>query len=331
VRRIAGRLGLADRDGAGLLQIPAGANGRGLREAGAVPDAGPGYEALEMPGRGAAEIAAAAADGEITALYLLGTDPVRDQPNRVLWERALHSAALVVAHASILTEGLREHATVVFPAESYAEKEGTVTHPDGRIQRLRIAIAHPGEVRAGWWVVTEIARRCGLELQVERGVEAFEQLAGSVPGYRGLTLEGIGGRGVRWPERPEAHVMALSTNPPAEEPPAPGRVADGERPSSLGRLALGTYRPLWASPEVEVSPALKFLAPDQAVELSPEDSRRLGIADGEHVLVTQNGTRLNARAVIRSAVPAGTAFLAEGLAADSANVLTEPLIEVIKP
>ncbi|HWD75383.1 MAG TPA: NADH-quinone oxidoreductase subunit NuoG [Solirubrobacteraceae bacterium] len=335
LRRIAGRLGLADREGAGLLQLPAGTNGRGLREAGAVPDAGPGYEALDMPGRSAAEMAGAAAAGEVTALYLLQTDPVRDQPNRALWERALHSAALVVAHASVLTEGLREHATVVFPAESYAEKEGTVTHPDGRIQRLRIAIAHPGEVRAGWWVLTEIARRCGLELQVERGVEAFEQLAGSVPGYRGLTLEEIGGRGVRWPERPEAHVMALSTNPPAEEPPGPARVpvpaTHGERPSSLGKLALGTYRPLWASPEVEVSPALKFLVPDQAVELSPEDSQRLGITDGEHVLVAQNGTRLNARAVVRSTVPVGSAFLAEGLPRDSANVLTEPLIEVIKP
>ena len=182
LRRIAGRLGMADTDGAGLLEIPAGSNGRGLREAGAVPDAGPGYEALETPGRGAAEIGAATAAGELTALYLFGTDPVRDLPNRGLWEQALHSAALVVAHASVLTEGLREHATVIFPAESYAEKEGTVTHPDGRLQRLRIAIAHPDEVRAGWSVIAEVSRRCGLDLQIETGIQAFEQLAGSVPG-----------------------------------------------------------------------------------------------------------------------------------------------------
>jgi NADH-quinone oxidoreductase subunit G len=331
LRRVAGRLGLADREGAGLLELPAGANGRGLREAGVVPDASPGYEALEVPGRGAAEMAEAAAAGELTALYLVQTDPVRDLPNRGVWERALHSAALVVAHASVLTEGLREHATVIFPAESYAEKEGTVTHPDGRLQRLRIAIAHPGEVRAGWSVIAEVARRCGRDLQVETGIQAFEQLAGSVPVYRGLTLEQIGARGLRWQERPEAHVMALSTNPPAEEPPAPARVNAATQPSSLGQLALGTYRPLWAAPEVEVSPALRFLIPHQSVELSIEDSERLGIGDGERVIVAQNGTRLNARAVIRSTVPAGRAFLAEGLATDSANALTEPLIEVIKP
>ncbi len=183
--RIAGRLGLADHAGAGLLMIPAGANGRGLREAGAVPDAGPGYAGLEFPGRSSAEIGAAAAEGEITALYLMQTDPVRDQPNRALWERALHSAAVVVAHASVLTEGLREHATVIFPAESHAEKEGTVVHPDGRLQRLRIAIAHPGEVRPGWSVLTELARRCGLDLNVTRSADVFEQLAAAVPCMRG--------------------------------------------------------------------------------------------------------------------------------------------------
>ncbi|HET8978134.1 MAG TPA: NADH-quinone oxidoreductase subunit NuoG, partial [Solirubrobacteraceae bacterium] len=233
LRRIAGRLGLADRPGSGIMQIPAAANGRGLREAGAVPDAGPGYAPLQQPGRGAAEIAQAAADGEITALYLLQTDPLRDRPNRALWERALGSAALVVAHASVLTDGLREHATVIFPAESYAEKVGTVTHPDSRLQRLRIAIAHPGDVQAGWAVIAELARRCGLELQVEAAIDAFDQLVAAVPAYEGLTLEEIGGQGVRWSERPEAQVLALATNPPAEEPPAPAAVDNGTQPSSL--------------------------------------------------------------------------------------------------
>ncbi|MBV9046750.1 MAG: NADH-quinone oxidoreductase subunit NuoG, partial [Solirubrobacterales bacterium] len=126
---IAARLGLAERPGAGLLEIPAAANGRGLREAGVLPNAGPGYKALQAAGRSAPEIAAAAAAGEITALYLFQTDPLRDQPDRALWERALDRASLVVAHASVLTDGLREHANVIFPADSYAEKEGTVVHP----------------------------------------------------------------------------------------------------------------------------------------------------------------------------------------------------------
>ncbi len=95
------------------------------------------------------------------------------------------SATVVVAHASVLTEGLNEHATVIFPAESHAEKDGTVMHPDGRVQRLRIAIAHPGEVRAGWSVLAELARRCGAaELGVETAKQAFAQLVAAVPHLR---------------------------------------------------------------------------------------------------------------------------------------------------
>ena len=65
----------------------------------------------------------------------------------------------MIAHAAFLTEGIREHADVVFPAEAYAEKEGTIVHPDGRLQRLRPAIARPGEVRAEWQVLAELALR----------------------------------------------------------------------------------------------------------------------------------------------------------------------------
>ena len=113
----------------------------------------------------------------------------------------MHRAGLVVAHASVLTEGIHEHANVVFPAESHAEKEGTVVHPDGRLQRLRTAIAHPGEVRAGWSVIADIAKRAGLDLQVLTSPMAFAQLVAAVPFYEGITLDEIGGHGVRWPER----------------------------------------------------------------------------------------------------------------------------------
>ena len=67
-----------------------------------------------------------------------------------------------MAPASVVTEGLGEHADVVFPSEAYAEKEGTVTHPDGRVQRLRIAIGRTGGVRAEWRVLAELAERLGL-------------------------------------------------------------------------------------------------------------------------------------------------------------------------
>jgi NADH-quinone oxidoreductase subunit G len=332
---LADTLGLAQRDGAGLLEIPAFANGRGLREVGALPFAGPGYgePAATGAGRGAAEMAQAAVDGDLTALYLFETDPLRDQPDGELWNRALARASLVVAQASVLTEGLREHANVIFPADSYAEKEGTVVHPDGRLQRLRTAIGHPGDVRPGWWAIAEVAKRCGLDLGVLTSPMAFAQVVDAVPFYAGLTLEEIGGRGVRWPEREEASAMPaggdLGEKAP-RGPEIPQSSAADVLAAQNGHLRLGTYRPIWATPEVEISPALHYTIAHQQAELSPEDGRRLGIATGEEVVVSQNGTSLKARAVIRSGVPEGTIFLATGIAAQSANTLTGAEVEVRK-
>ena len=130
---LADALGLATHSGAGLIGIPDAANGRGLREAGVLPNAGPGLREPALDGgHDTPAIAAALTSGELTALYLLQVDPLRDLPDRGAWAEALEHASTVIAHAGFLTDGIREHATVVFPAEAAAEKEGTVTHPDGR-------------------------------------------------------------------------------------------------------------------------------------------------------------------------------------------------------
>ena len=127
-----------------------------------------------------------------------GDLPDRDAGDTELWGRALERTSTVVACATFLTDGLREHANVVFPAQAYAEKEGTIVHPDGRVQRLRPAVAHPGSTRAQWQVIAELSARIGLDLEVLSGPMASQQLFDAVPYYAGLTLEEIGGKGVRW-------------------------------------------------------------------------------------------------------------------------------------
>jgi NADH-quinone oxidoreductase subunit G len=235
----------------------------------------------------------------------------------------MHHAGIVIAHAHVLSEGLREHATVVFPAESSAEKEGTVVHPDGRLQRLRAAIGHPGDVRATWSVIAELAKHCGHDLSVLTSAMAFKQLMNAVPFYEGITLEQIGGHGVRWPAREQA-----STFP--QPPEGVLTAAADATPLRDGQLRLGRYRPIWASSEVEISPALKFLAASQQLELAPEDASRLGVAYGDEVFVGSNGTRIRATVAVRTGVPAGTAFLADGLAEQSANEITGSTIEVTR-
>ena len=128
------------------------------------PNAGPGLADPPLEGgHDTPAIAGALQRGELVALYLLAVDPLRDLPERAAWEHALERATTVIAHTAFLTDGVREHATVVFPAEAAAEKEGTVTHPDGRLQRLRPAIARQGAVRSEWSILAELAARLGAD------------------------------------------------------------------------------------------------------------------------------------------------------------------------
>jgi NADH-quinone oxidoreductase subunit G len=312
---LARHLNLLGRPGAGLLCVPNGANGRGLVEAGVLPNAGPGLAALGHDGRNAAAIAAAAGSGELSALYLLHCDPVVDLPGRATWEAALERATTVVAHAQFLTDGLREHATVIFPAESYAEKEGTITHPDGRLQRLRPAIGHPGSTRSEWSVIADVSRRLGLDLGVLTGPMATAQLVAEVPFYAGLTLDEIGGTGVRWPARDAAGAF------PAAEPATPALEMVPDPAAVNGRLRLGTFRSIWNAPEVKVSPALKFLHPKLRVEMAPADAQRLELFQGDQVVVGSDGQTVDATVIVRDATPEGSVFL-------ETNALDGPLVEV---
>jgi len=324
---VAGRLNVTGaREGAGLLCVPSGTNGRGLAEVGVLPDAGPGLSDAPLEGRSTAQIAGGAAAGELSALYLLHTDPLRDLPHGALWRSALDTATTVVAHADFLTEGIREFATVVFPSESYAEKEGTVTHPDGRLQRLRRSIAHQGETQAEWALLVELARRIGLDLDVPTGPVATGLVAAAVPFYAGITPDEIGGRGVRWQERDAASGFAFEVDlgPFELEPPPPSPAG------SDGRFLLGTFRSVWAASEVEASPALRFLHPRQRAELAPADAQRLGLLEGDRVVIGSNGTTVRATVALRAAMPPGSVFLQDAIPEDSASALEGPLVEVRK-
>ncbi|MGA2008332.1 MAG: NADH-quinone oxidoreductase subunit NuoG [Solirubrobacteraceae bacterium] len=319
---LAGALSLGAHEGAGLISIPDAANGRGLREAGVLPNAAPGLGDPTLPGgRDTPAIAEGLLSDDLVALYLLSVDPLRDLPDRAGWERALEHATTVIAHAAFLSDGMREHATVIFPAEAAAEKEGTVTHPDGRVQRLRPAIARQGAVRAEWSILAELAVRLGAQTEVTSGAAASTQLFEAVPFYGGLSLEELGGVGVRWPEREQAQALpagAGKQSPTRSRTPAR---ASAKKPPR-GRLTAGSYRSIWAAPEVAASPALAFLHPRQRVEISPADARRLGLTDGVEMAVSdESGAQIHARVAVRDGVAPGSAFLQRALPTNSAESL----------
>ncbi len=151
---------------------------------------------------------------------------------------------------------------------------------------------------------------------------ASQVLFDAIGFYDGLTLDAIGGRGVRWPA-----TAAAAAWPEADHGPF-GLESPPHAPTPNGALRLGTFRSIWAAPEVELSPALKFLRQRQRAELSPADAARLGVAHGDRVTVGSNGTRVHAVATLRAAVPEGTVFLETGIPEDSASSLDDPLVEV---
>jgi NADH-quinone oxidoreductase subunit G len=278
---VAETLGVAGREESGMIAIPAGTNGRGLREVGCSPPLAPGLaDAAEVGDPGSAG----------GALLLVDTE---------LPEAVLEGAAVVVAFAGFGTEALEAQADVVFPAEIYAEKEGTVTHPDGRLQRVRQALGHAGEVRAGWQVLAELCERTGAGLGVLSSSQVTALIAETMPIYAGLTLDAIGGLGVRWQER---NAAALASEQVSSEPLA-------DPPGAGGGLRVARVPSLWTGPEIEQSPSLRFLSVDGRAELSVEDARALDLATGDEVELSAGGERIIATASVRTGVPKGSVFL----------------------
>jgi NADH-quinone oxidoreductase subunit G len=333
---VAELLGLAGKDGSGLLEVPELANARGLREAGCLPDAGPGLVDRAEVGDHTEAIRSALEQGELTSVILFGVDPLRDFPAAESWKRALAAADQVVAF-STFENATTAIADVVFPLETHAEKDGTVTHPDGRLQRVRPSASRPGDIRPNWGVLAELSLALGHDTGVSSQPTAFAALTDAVPFYSGITDADIGGRGVRWQDGPSAAALprreadgadgpgspdSLRAAPSGSAEPTPDdRGVASAEPGPSAQLALGTYRDLWAGPITELNPPLRFLEPRQRVEMSVADAERLGLEHGEEVRVAENGTGVRARVDIKERIADGVCFLIEGTAEGNANLL----------
>jgi NADH-quinone oxidoreductase subunit G len=334
-------LNMSDTEGSGLLEIPDATNARGLREVGVLPDASPGLGEAEATfpisqkgnvasvGKSTEEIRAGLESGELKSLILFGVDPIRDFPNTKAWETAIAAADHVVCF-SMFENATTAKADVLFPLETHAEKDGTVTHPDGRLQRVRPSASRPGDIRPNVQVLAGLSTALGHDTGITAQPEALAAIADAVPFYAGIDNAEIAGRGVRWQDRPAASALPAaggSVGPTdlsdSDRASAPGS-SDTQRDSASadpGALALGTYRDLWAGPITELNPPLKFLAPQQRVEMSVADAERLGLTSGDEVNVAQNGMSVRARVAIRERIGAGVCFLTEGTAENNVNAL----------
>ena len=343
----------------GLNALRGQNNVQGLNDAGANPAYLPGYQAVEdpeirrkfseawgvevpeTPGYRLDQMMSGLHDGRVRALYLVGENPAHTEPNLHHVEEGLARLEFVVSQDIFLNDTAREYADVVLPASSFAEKEGTFTNTERRVNRVRRAIPCPGEAREDWRIVLDLADALGADWPEYRTAEdVWNEFADLAPNWSGIRYDRIEEVGLQWPCTDRDHPGS-----PYLHAPAPAR------PNGRGKFYPVEYQPPIEQPDSEYPFVLStgrtlyhynsagMTMREQGVtekqkepffELNPEDARNLGIVDGDLVRLVSRRGDLEARASVGERVYPGLVWMALHFAQAKVNWLThdvgDPLI-----
>ena len=236
--------------------------------------------------------------GELKGIFVFGENPMVSDPDLQHVEEALDNLELLIVQDIFLTE-TAQRADVVFPGVSFAEKEGTFSNTERRVQRVRQAITPRGDARPDWQILCELSNRLGYPMNYNSPEEIFNEMRTVTPSYAGITYERLEGKGLHWPcpteEHPGTPILhkekfnrglglfhAIEFKEPAELP-------DEEYP-----LILSTGRSLFhyhTGTMTRRAEALDAYQPDNEIQINPATAGKLSIADGETVrVVTRRGS-----------------------------------------
>jgi predicted molibdopterin-dependent oxidoreductase YjgC len=223
-----------------------------------------------------------------------------------------------------------EFADVVLPATSFAEKEGTYTNTDRRVQLARKAIDPPGQARTDWQIVAEIATRMGYPMHYNSTEEIFFEMTSLTPSYAGLTYKRLGENGLLWPcpdrDHPGTTVLFGDTFPSGKGKFLPAEFAEAkELPDEEYPLVLNTGRVLehWHTGTMtRRAKVLDQLQPEPFVEIHPADANALGVADGELVRVSSRRGFIVLKAKLGERTQKGSIFIPFHFREAAANLLT---------
>jgi formate dehydrogenase alpha subunit len=351
---VAGQLGAP---GSGISPLRGQNNVQGCGDAGCIPTNLPGYQGYDPatlarfearwgirppgePGKVVTEMVEGCLTGEVRAMYVVGENPLLSEPDLHHAEKALAQLDLLVVQDLFLHE-TAERAHVFLPAAAFAEKEGTFTNSERRVQRVRRAIDPPGQARPDWWITAELARRVAARRGLDVGRQfdyadassIFDEMASVTPFLAGMSharLDREGG--LQWPcptpEHPGTRYLYGESFPRGRGRfvPAVQTVEAAELPDAEYPFVLNTGRLLYhwhggtLTRRVE---GLLELAPRLEVAIHPADARRLGVDTGAPIRVVSRRGELWGHAHVTEAVRAGAIFVPFVKLADSAaNFLT---------
>jgi formate dehydrogenase major subunit len=298
-----------------------------------------GCSLSDSPGLTHTEIFGAIYEGKIKALYLVGENPILSQADAKHVEEALNRVEFFVVQDIFLSETAKL-ADVILPATSFAEKVGTFTNTERRVQRIRKAIEPIGNSRPDWWIICEIAKRMsGRGFDFSHPAEIMEEIASLTPIYGGISYARLENGGLQWPcptrEHPGTPIlhterfatqngkgkfMPLEYKPPAEIP-------DEEYP-----LLLTTDRSLFhyhTSTMTRKVEGLNILNSQELVKINPKDAAHLGITDGEMVQVVSRRGKVIVKTKVTDICPPGIVSMTFHFAESPTNVLTNPALDPV--
>ncbi len=232
-----------------------------------------------VPGRSTRMMMEALAGGEMKALLMLGADPVRDMPDGTLAVAGLEGAEFVVS-IDLFRNDSNAYADVILPALGFAEKAGTVTNLEGRVQTVNRITPGPGQSRPDWSIIDDLARAMGVDLGLHSPEVIFKQIAATAPAYDGLTLELL-----EWDAEDGVVVPHGEAAQPLNYVPV-----ETETRSVLSDLVLHSARTMYDDGVLmRKGLSLHSLAPGGFVAVHPDDAARLGLADGGEATVSASG------------------------------------------
>lgn len=338
------------REGTGVYPLRGHQNVQGACDMGALPDLYSGYQRVELarqkfeqawsrplpenPGLTALDMMDGALEGKVKGLLVVGENPMMSYPNRNRVKRALDSLEFL-AVCDIFPTETTELADVVLPAASFAEKEGTFTSTERRIQLIHQALPPCGESRPEWEIFSDLLSRFGVPADYSSPADVMEEIARVTPIYGGVSYDRLGVGGLQWPcpskEHPGTgilHAEKFSIGKARFRPvehQEPFEAPDDEFPMllttgrSLYHFHTGTLTRRTSLLEREV--------PSPYVEMNPVDAQTLGVRNGQKVFVQSRRGELCMEAKLTVDIPKGTLFVPFHFSEACANVLTSQALD----
>jgi formate dehydrogenase alpha subunit len=339
-------------EGGGVNPLRGQNNVQGACDMGALPNVFPAYQQVAnedarkrfeaawganlspKPGLTLMEIMAAAGKGTIKALYIMGENPLLSDPDLHHVKKELQKLDLMIVQDIFMTE-TAQIADVVLPVTSFAEKDGTFTNTERRVQRVRKAIEAPGEAKTDWEVICGIANKMGYPMHYASAREIFNEITTVTPSYAGISYERLEKEGIQWPCPTSEHqgtkflhkdkfsrglglFTAIEFIPPDELP-------DKEYPFLLttGRVLYHYH----TGTMTKRAQGLSERCPESLVEINPIDADKLGIAEGQTVKVASRRGKVEAKACVTQKSAPGTIFMNFHFTDTPVNLLTNPALD----